>query len=105
MSAPFTVEVDTENGDAVVRVAGELDVAVQDDFEAACQLATRSKRAACVVIDLAALTFVDSIGIGLIAYTRRAALAAGKQFRLRNVPARIVEVLQLMGLDMLLGGD
>lgn len=45
MSTPFAVEMGRENGDAIVRVAGELDVAVADDFEAICRLATRCKKA------------------------------------------------------------
>ena len=50
-----------DGGPAILRVAGELDLAVADQFEAALRTATESGEA--VVLDLRDVTFADSSGL------------------------------------------
>lgn len=85
-----------EDGVSVIRVSGELDLAVADELvrTALDGLA----EAPAVHVDLGEVTFVDSTGLGALLRVRNEATAAGKAFRLQEVPAVLDRLLQITGL-------
>lgn len=83
----------------VLAVSGDLDIAAVDDF---LHRAGALLGAGVLEVDLGAVTFIDSTGLGALVQLRRQADAAGAQVRLTNVPARVGRLLELTGLTGLL---
>ncbi|MBE7186934.1 STAS domain-containing protein [Jatrophihabitans endophyticus] len=54
-----------------------------------------------LVIDLAELDFVDSLGLGVLIHARDRCAGAGTALILRSVPPRTRKLLQTAGLDTL----
>jgi anti-anti-sigma factor len=76
-----------------LRLVGELDMATVPELEAALSTAT-----APVVLDLAELSFIDSAGLhALVRYAR--ALNGNGPLVLKNMPAQVRRVFELMKLD------
>ena len=57
----LSIDVEREGDDAVVRLAGELDISTSPDLQDALAELTGSPRR--VTVDLAALEFMDSTGL------------------------------------------
>jgi anti-anti-sigma factor len=55
-----------------------------------------------VILDLGAVTFMDSAGLSALIVLDRAARAKGVRFRLQNVPPRVTRLLTLTGLHAVL---
>ncbi|MET9390410.1 STAS domain-containing protein [Streptomyces sp. NPDC006624] len=95
---PLTVDHhDTASG-PVLRVAGDL------DFDRAPELRRRIddlplSAGQCLVLDLSGLGFCDSSGITALLAARQRALAAEAEVVLAAVPASLLRVLSLVGLD------
>ena len=58
-----------------------------------------------VVVDLAAVTFLDSAGLCALAAAHRRALAAGGRLRVLAATRAVIRPLQITGLWDLLGGQ
>lgn len=69
----------------------EIDRAV-DGFDGA---------ASTLVVDLAELEFVDSLGLGVLIHARERCAHAGSSLVLRHVPDRTMKLLVSAGLDRL----
>jgi anti-anti-sigma factor len=81
---------------ATVLLVGELDMAVEDETRATIDAAWRVG-AQAVVIDLTAVTFMDSTGVQALLAEQSAADAAGRPLALRlGPPAQ--RVLELCGI-------
>ena len=96
----FELSVERSGEDVIVKLAGEFDIACEEYFEAA--LRPLEEPGSSVVIDLSALSFMDSTGISqLIAAHKR---SRRRGFRLAIVPgdAHIRRTFELTGLDRLL---
>ncbi|MFJ3617450.1 STAS domain-containing protein [Streptomyces iakyrus] len=95
---PITVrQHDTATG-PVLHVAGDL------DYDQAPVLRGRLDQLSlapgqCLVLDLSGLEFCDSSGITALLAARQHALAAGADVVLAAVPANLMRVLTLVGLD------
>ncbi|MFJ7335680.1 STAS domain-containing protein [Streptomyces sp. NPDC101116] len=95
---PLTVrQHDTTTG-PVLHVAGDL------DYDQAPVLRDRVgrlplSRGQCLVLDLSGLAFCDSSGITALLAARQHALAAGADIVLAAVPANLMRVITLVGLD------
>jgi anti-anti-sigma factor len=87
-----------EPGPDVVTVllAGELDLAVEDETHTAIHAAWRLG-AQAVVVDLTAVTFMDSTGVQALLAAQSAADAAGRRLALRLGPPA-ERVLELCGI-------
>ena len=85
------------DGGRVLTVTGEVDLSVVD------QLVDRAR--ACLAegaglqLDLRAVSFIDSSGLGALVLLRNEATAAGQGFSLVAVPASMSRLLQLTGLQ------
>jgi anti-sigma B factor antagonist len=104
LAAPFRCDV-TDDGDGVVAVVqGELDLA------SAPELARRLEQAlagspATLTLDLSALAFIDSSGLGALCQVQEEAAAQRTVLRLIGVPAHAQRVFEITGLTGLFGLD
>jgi anti-anti-sigma factor len=87
-----------------MRLSGEFDMAVCEDFEEAVR-ALRGDNLRQVVVDLAGLTFIDSSGIRALLDSKRHAEEHGIVLAVR-VPenGQVHQVLRLTGVDNVLDG-
>ncbi|MFB8249459.1 STAS domain-containing protein [Streptomyces sp. NPDC055952] len=88
---------DTADGPAI-GVAGDL------DYDRAPELRRRIEEqplaaGQCLTLELSGLDFCDSSGITALLAARQHALAAGADIVLSGVPANLLRVLTLVGLD------
>jgi anti-sigma B factor antagonist len=80
-------------------VTGEVDLVAVEEFckrglDAIAQADGRS-----VIIDAAAVTFIDSTGLSALVTLNKAAAAAGTVLTLRAVPQRMASLLRITALD------
>jgi anti-sigma B factor antagonist len=96
MIGELQLAVERQEGVAVIRAAGELDVATTADLRAV--VAEHMSRHHAIVIDLRELDFIDSAGIScLVAAHRR---AGDESAHVGVVPGEAVDrVLELTGLE------
>ena len=83
--------------DGEVRVSGRLDAA-----NAPAALAALDGVSGACVIDMAALDYISSAGLGVLLRTHKRLVAAGSGVRLVNVNRQIADVLRYSGFDKLL---
>jgi anti-sigma B factor antagonist len=94
---PFTIDVKREKTEAVISVAGEIDVSTVAQLNAAVGevLVEAPPR---VVLDLGGVTFCDSQGLGtLVALTRKARMVQCALV-ITNVGDFLIRVLDITGL-------
>jgi anti-anti-sigma factor len=84
---------------AVARVAGELDSSTAYELVTAVGPALTSDHHSAVVLDLRAVTFADSAGLGAIATLARHANDAGIELALRSCSPAVAKLLSISGLD------
>jgi len=94
----FEVSVLRLAGTAVVHVTGELDIAtapmladVLHALESPCDR---------VILDLSALTFIDSVGMRLAVSEYERATVDGFEFALAGAAGPVLRALRLVGLDV-----
>jgi anti-sigma B factor antagonist len=90
----------TDNGEIVVSLDGELDLNGADRVRVALTDAARTTGCRRVRVDLAAVPFIDSIGLGALVAGCKAALAAGVTFTMTNAQPpvrRALDVTKLAG--------
>ena len=99
----FEVDITEETRGTVVTVSGELDVASSQVLE---QELARLRTDATVVVDLRALTFIDSTGLGVLVRAHQLAKERSARFGLIRGNGQVDRLLTLTGLDEeLLIGD
>jgi|tagenome__1003787_1003787.scaffolds.fasta_scaffold20744699_2 anti-sigma B factor antagonist len=96
-SNEFRCVTQSMDGQAVVRVEGEIDLATAPSLQEAL-LDAIGNHASCVVADLAAVTFMDSTGIHIILNVNNAAMKQGTEFILRAPQPNVLRVINLVGL-------
>jgi len=80
-----------------VAVAGEVDAHTAPEMKAALLEAVARRRN--VAVDLAAVTFMDSQGLAALLRARQEAESRGGNLRLERVPARVLKLLRITGLE------
>ena len=99
------MRIQTERiGDILLaRVEGELDLSTAGSFRATIDEALdRPGGAKHIVLSLASLSFVDSSGLGAILGRYRRVSERGGKMVAANVPANIVRLLSLSGLQRII---
>ena len=94
----LTVEADNGDGDAHLRVGGEVDLATAPQLDAALGdlvVATDGD----LRIDCAELTFIDSSGISVLVATEQRLAADGRKLVLRDPSEQFRQVLAVTALD------
>lgn len=94
----LAVEIRREQARTIVVVRGELDLATVPQFRSA-SIEAASAGPAQVVVDLTAVDFVDSVGVGALLGLRRRALAAGGSLTIVCDEPRVRQVLDLTGIS------
>lgn len=90
--------VESEDGVVVLTLAGPLDGAELVPRTRMARELLRAPGVHLLVVDLGAVDFVDSSGLGLLVELRQLADDRGAGFVLRSVPRRVSRLLQLTGL-------
>jgi anti-sigma B factor antagonist len=88
------LSLERHDGTTVVTAAGEIDMASAPKLRAC--LANVSNRK--VVIDLRAVSFIDSTGISVLVGARQRQLAADREFTLRKAQGMVLTALTIVGL-------
>lgn len=94
------LDITTSQGDArtVVHVAGEIDVytvsTLRDRLDAVIERGEHH-----LVIDLSAVTFMDSTGLGVLVGRLKLVRAVGGSMRLVTANERVLKVFAITGLD------
>ena len=86
------------DGNQVVSVTGELDIATADQAYAYISEVIDSWPTP-VSVDLSGLTFCDASGLGVLAKIARDARQAGRQLKLTSVRPPLLKIMRLTGLD------
>lgn len=96
-AAALGVAEQASNGEQVVRVVGELDIATAPELERA--LLRPRPRDERVILDLADLRFMDSTGLRVLLRATKAAKDGRWELYLRNVPHNIRRLFMLSGVQ------
>ena len=91
----FNVEVRREGARTIVAPSGEIDLATAGQLRSALQ---RSREGGPLVLDLADVTFIDSVGLGLVIEEHRRAEREGGDFRLRPGSEQVQRLFEMTGL-------
>lgn len=96
----LSITATTEGPTTVLRLAGELDLATADVLRGRLSdVLARGTVVRQLVIDLAALEFVDVTGLGTLLDARRKLEPVGGTLTLRGTRPMVVRMLTLLGLD------
>ncbi|MFF2198751.1 STAS domain-containing protein [Streptomyces sp. NPDC058157] len=95
MRPALHVDVTTHPRQAVVTVSGELDTDTSPLLTQAADALVRHGRT--LVLDLAAVTFIDAAALNMLLALRHRARSHGAALQLRAVPAQARHVLDLTG--------
>ena len=101
MASEFEVEVERADGQAVVRVSGEFDLAATHVVEDAL-LSVEDDQNRVIVLDLREVTFLDSTGLRTITSADHRAREAGHELRIVRGPEQIQKLLYVTGMDKIL---
>lgn len=99
--AEFVVGSATD-GRRTLAASGEVDLATVDELLTSA-LGCLDDTAEVLEVDLGAVTFIDSSGLGALVRIRKAAHDRGKQVVLANVPASVDRLFAVTGLGEAFG--
>lgn len=92
---PWSICMQRHHQTTVVTMGGEIDLTVTGHIDRQLAAAVRDGGATGTIVDLSAVTFIDSTGITALLKGRRLADAAGKQYRVRGARSTVRRVLKL----------
>lgn len=84
-------------------ISGEIDVAVVDEFAHAMSALIEANPSRPLHVDLAAVTFIDSSGLGVLVGANKQASATGSSIRLEHVQEAPAKVFEITGLQEIFG--
>lgn len=88
--------------ECVLKLTGEIDIGCSDQIGDLAIGMLESHSISLLAVDLSAVTFIDSTGLGALVRMHQAAGALGKLLSLRNPSPRVSRVLRLCALDTVL---
>lgn len=91
------IEVEPDADHALVRLWGDVDASLRD--QASMAMVALLDRGGPYVVDASGVTFLDSSGIAFVLQVHRMATDQGSTAVLRDPPALVVDMLDLIGLD------
>lgn len=101
----LSIEVGRDAGCVTLTMAGEIDLGTAEPVHEATLAALRDDRPERLVMDLGAVTFLDSSGIAALIRSRRVCDAYGTALRVVNIQGGVRWVLETAGVYTFLGGD
>jgi anti-anti-sigma factor len=90
--------VDRSGTDPVAVLTGEIDVATIDALEAAIAATEQDSASAEVVLDMTAVTFLDSSGLRVLITAHDRLDTAARRLVIRRPPAAVLRVFEITGL-------
>ncbi|MDT5125066.1 MAG: hypothetical protein QOH54_710 [Mycobacterium sp.] len=97
--ADFSIDISEDGPRCVLALTGGLDLAAGDQLIATAVRSATETDASCLVIDFAAVSFIDSAGLGALAEIRDAVNRIGKYVALWNVSGQVRGLLATSTLD------
>jgi anti-sigma B factor antagonist len=97
-SLPFHIDVRATQHEMLIALTGELDMASAQSIRP-CIEAAITTSSGDVIVDLAAVTFMDSSGLAALLDARQLALRAGRRLGVQNIGVQPRRVLELSGVD------
>ena len=97
----MAIQTRQEGNSVVLTVSGRLDSVTGPDYRKTMQ-EVMAGSATRVVVDLHGLTYISSAGVGEMLLSANQLTAKGGRLCLANVPANILSVLKMCGIDGLL---
>ena len=94
----FAISEESRDGATVVTVSGEVDVETAPALKERLDQVDRSAGEQAVVVDLTAVTFIDSTGLGALIGVRKQCVEAGRDLRLVVGEPRILRVFEITAL-------
>jgi anti-anti-sigma factor len=94
----LAIVMDTPHGGTIVKLSGELDVASAPELREQLLVMLERQVPTRVVVDLSALSFIDSSGIAVLVNTERRARLLGCAFELVAPQPAVWRVLEVCGL-------
>jgi anti-anti-sigma factor len=98
-----SVSIRQDDDAIIVAAGGEIDLATRGDLDDAIEKAITGGTAGHVVVDLGAVTFLDSSGIAVLIRGRNLANAHHVGFRITAARGIVRDVLEMTGIWALLG--
>jgi anti-sigma B factor antagonist len=91
----------TDDRTAVLQPTGRLNMVAAPAFKSLVEETVAGGRTR-IVVDLGAVTFIDSSGLGALIAGLKATRQAGGDLRIADVPEQVMTVLRLTNLDRVL---
>ena len=89
----------TADGQAMVNVRGELDIATAEQAHSYLRSVLDSDKKGKVTLNLAELTFCDAAGLGVLARVASYARRTGRSVRLTSPRPALVRIMRITGMD------
>jgi anti-anti-sigma factor len=91
----------TADGQAMVNVRGELDIATAERAHDYLRAVLDSDKKGKVILNLAELTFCDAAGLGVLAKVASHARRTGRSVRLTSPRPALIRIMRITGMDAL----
>lgn len=91
-----------KQGVLIVRVEGELDMHVTDEFRQAVDNAIDASGVKNVILSLKGVTFIDSSGLGVILGRYKRISAQGGKLHAANIQPQVKRIFELSGLKTIM---
>jgi anti-sigma B factor antagonist len=95
---PFQVRIADETDATIVRTAGEIDLQHSPTLRSSL-LALAERKPRRVIVDLSAVTYVDSSGVGTLVEFKRRLERGGGEVILAGLQPRVRSVFEITKLD------
>jgi anti-sigma B factor antagonist len=102
MDQPAAIRHDTD-GTVWIELSGDIDYVNADTVVNLIREALAERGPARVTVDLRAVTFLDSSGIGVLVITNQLATALGAAYEVHEPTRNVYEQLRITGLAELFG--
>lgn len=96
---PFRIELAPSDEEVRVGLVGEIDLAAEEDVVSTVGAALSGSRPTQLVLDLRAITFMDSSGLRALLRCRRIADDAGVRFRIAVAEGPVTRLFSVAGVS------
>ena len=105
MTASYTIHESVRDGIAHLVVVGDIDLAAKAALEEQIARHIAMDNITALHVDIAAVAFIDSTGIGALVVCRHAADDAGKPLTISGAHGRVADMMELTGVRWWLAGE
>jgi anti-sigma B factor antagonist len=102
VSRVCSLHVDREDGTVYARLAGELDVAAEENLERIFEEIARDPASRCLIVDMRGVTFLDSSGLRILLVQEMRSRRGGIDFAVIPPRGQALQAMQLAGVHRLI---